>query len=186
MKARIPQIQKTRLPLKMARFLSFLPLMAVLTAAIQPLKPVKAQEQPVIFQPRYPIPNQMNREFFRNSESMIDQSDAARAVPTIFGFPEFPENAIRKDDRAVNQLYNTLLQLQLSGEPIIRTADLPNPFTSSVQTLPANQLPGTIGGEFIFERPPEPVAPVAPVAPPPPPAPDPGATTPRPPVEARY
>ena len=184
MSVKIPPIQQTVLCFRIARFLSFLPLMAALVPAIQPFEPAKAQDQPVIFQPRYPIPNQMNREFFRRSESMLDESDAARAVPSVFGFPEFPENAIRKDGKAVNQLYDTLMQLQLSGEPVIRTADLPSPFNSSVQTLPANQISGTIGGEFIFESPPQIVAP-QPVVPPPPPA-GPGATIPRPPVEARY
>jgi len=46
----------------------------------------------------------------------------------------FPENEIAGDGRVIHKLYNELIRQQNTRDPIIRTADLPNPFTSSLQS----------------------------------------------------
>lgn len=62
----------------------------------------------------------------------------------------FPENEIAGDGRVSHKLYNELMMQQNTSDPTLRTADLPNPFTSSLQA------------DAIFTEEPVPAAPFAP------------------------
>ena len=62
----------------------------------------------------------------------------------------FPENEIAGDGRVSHKLYNELMMQQNTSDPTLRTADLPTPFTSSLQSDP------------IFTEEPVPAAPFAP------------------------
>lgn len=103
------------------------------------------------------------REFFRRTGNFYE---AERPVLNFGWFigPVFPEHTIMYDAQDVNRLYNTLLQQQVASTPTIRTADLENPFNTSLQLLPP----------AVTTTPPAPVPfPVFPPAPVPAPAPGP-------------
>ncbi|WP_264323935.1 hypothetical protein [Romeriopsis navalis] len=126
----------------------------------------------MVFRPREAIPETMNNAFFSRSESMVDENDSFRSIQGLIGTFQFPENAILSDSKRVNRLYNYLIERQVGDDPVIRTADLPNPFNFSVQTLPVGTAQRLNGSEFVFERAPEtavpaptPIQPAVPVAP---------------------
>jgi hypothetical protein len=57
----------------------------------------------------------------------------------------FPEKEALADAQAVEKLYREGMKAQ-SGGKVIRTADLPNPFTTSIRTTPA-QTKSNYSGE---------------------------------------
>jgi hypothetical protein len=118
-----------------------------------------AQDANVVFRPRESVPAAMDRTFHRHSESVLKENDALRGAQSFLGTFMFPENAILKDSKDVNGLYRYVWERQVGDDPIIRTADLANPFNSSVQTLPTTSAQRMNGGEFVFERTPEVAAP---------------------------
>jgi hypothetical protein len=119
----------------------------------------QAQDAAVVFRPRESVPAAMDRTFYRHSDSVLKENDALRGAQSFLGTFMFPENAILKDSKDVNGLYRYVLERQIGDDPIIRTADLANPFNSSVQTLPTTAAQRLNGGEFVFERTPEVAAP---------------------------
>jgi hypothetical protein len=115
----------------------------------------QAQDASVVFRPRESVPQAMDRTFFRHSESMFKENDSFRSLQSMFGTLQFPENAILKDAKDVNGLYRYVMERQVTDDPIMRTADLSNPFNMSVQTLPTTTANRLNGSEFVFERTPE-------------------------------
>lgn len=117
----------------------------LLTATIGflPISAAQAQEQspPTVFRPQETIPEAMERTYFSHGKSILNSRDfpGVYNFKDIFGFPDFPENAIIKDSKDIHRLYVNLLEQQTSQAPYLRTADLPNPFNTSVQTLPTSQ-----------------------------------------------
>ncbi|MBW4659995.1 MAG: hypothetical protein KME15_15075 [Drouetiella hepatica Uher 2000/2452] len=69
---------------------------------------------------------------------------------TFWFLLSFPENEIAGDGRVSHKLYNELMMQQNTSDPTLRTADLPTPFTSSLQS------------DAIFTEEPVPAAPFAP------------------------
>lgn len=117
-----------------------------------------------VFRPRETIPNEVNRTFFGAPGEFSDRNPL-RTTQTILGTPfGYPENQISRDGERLHRLYVDLLNQQVSSDPLIRTADLPNPFNLSVQTLPdsGNRV---MGSEFAIEQPLSPQFPVQPAAP---------------------
>jgi hypothetical protein len=108
---------------------------------------VNAQETEV-FRPRETVPNAMNRAFYGSMGEFSDRNPLS-SVETIIGIPE---NRISRDGERVHRLYVDLMNQQVSSDPLIRTADLPNPFNLSVQTLPTSSS-RMMGSEFAIERP---------------------------------
>ncbi|MBD2326844.1 hypothetical protein [Alkalinema sp. FACHB-956] len=150
---------------------------------------VQAQEPTAttIYRPDETIPDAMDREFFDHGKSYVNSRDfpATQSFHTLFG-PEFPENAIIKDAKSVYRLYRYLQELQNDQDPYLRTADLANPFNTSVQFLPS-QTGRMAGNELIFENSAPAPAPDPMLAPPPVAAPEPVAAPPiRQPVEAKF
>ncbi|MBD1821306.1 hypothetical protein H6F51_02080 [Cyanobacteria bacterium FACHB-DQ100] len=121
-----------------------------------------------VFRPREVIPNAVDRAFYGALGEFSDRNPL-RTTQTILGTPfGFPENQISRDGERVHRLYVDLLNQQVSSDPIIRTADLPNPFNLSVLTLPTASNP-IAGSEFSIDQPLDPQFPVqaVPVAQPP-------------------
>lgn len=118
--------------------------------------------------------------FFRNSGNFYENDDIIRELGVLFG--PFPENNITRDAAAVNRVYNSLLVQQSQLDPTIRTADLENPFTASLLTMPEAIRAQEPGRTVDFVPPPVPTLPQAPVAPTAPAAPD----APRGPVRALF
>jgi hypothetical protein len=119
----------------------------------------QAQDASVVFRPRESIPEAMDRTFYRHSESLVKENDSFRWLQSAVGTLQFPENAIMKDSKDVNGLYRYVMERQTTDDPIMRTADLANPYNFSVQTLPTSSATRLNGSEFVFERTPEVAAP---------------------------
>jgi hypothetical protein len=70
--------------------------------------------------------------FFTFDQTFYQNRRFPRNSLWIFG--SFPENEIAGDGRVIHKLYTEALRQQTTSDPTIRTADLPNPFSSSLQT----------------------------------------------------
>ena len=68
------------------------------------------------------------------------RDDSLLGDAKFFSGYTFGDNAIRKATRQTEALYRDLLQQQDDDYPVVRTRDLPSPFTTSIFTLqsPAN------------------------------------------------
>ena len=84
---------------------------------------------------------------FNQSGDIYRNSGIDRQATFLFGL-SYPENEFVRDAESVEKIYRQGMQQQ-SGGKVIRTADLPNPFTSSIRTtapqakLPSNPAPKT-------------------------------------------
>jgi len=80
------------------------------------------------------IPYRFEERFFSNSPDFATNRTLTGQLKRIFG--PYPENSFFRDSRAVNEIYSETQYRQMNSGPIIRTADLPNPFQFSLRTLP--------------------------------------------------
>ncbi|WP_446866955.1 MULTISPECIES: hypothetical protein [unclassified Phormidesmis] len=109
----------------------------------------QAQDRPAVFRPREAVPDAVDRAFDVN---VSDYRGPKFSVQTLIGTGAFPENAIARNGEHIHRLYRDLLTQQVSNDPIIRTTDLPNPYNTSILTLPtANVSNRVVGGELVFE-----------------------------------
>jgi hypothetical protein len=110
------------------------------------------------------IPDAFNNAFFRRSGDFFKNDRTDNQFKTNLGIGGYPERRIMRDTQTVGILYRDFLEQQVSSDPIIRTPDLENPFSSSLLTT------------TIYVQPPPPAYN-------PPPAPPPVEQPPAPPVE---
>jgi hypothetical protein len=82
------------------------------------------------------IPQAFNDAYYSRRGNYFDNRQIWKSFSLIFGIPTYPEQAISRDGRAVNQLYRETLEQQVASDPVLRTPDLPNPYTGSVLTTP--------------------------------------------------
>ena len=131
------------------RLKSVLSLMALMTASTVSIA-ATAQEKPgTTFKPLVSIPDAVDRAFFGSGENF---QDVRRPIEALIGVPKFPENAIARDGANIHRIYRDLLHQQVSGGPIIRTVDLPNPYNTSILLLPKTNVSNrVVGSELVFE-----------------------------------
>lgn len=91
--------------------------------------PVRAE------QPPENIADAITSALFNQSGDLYRNTGIDRQATLLFGL-SYPEKEFVSDANAVEKLYRQGMQAQ-SGGKVIRTADLPNPFTSSLRTTPA-------------------------------------------------
>ena len=92
-----------------------------------------------------PFAEEFTRAASRTSGDAFKAQSFTNPLSTWFGigFPwpgtinAFPETLITNDAKLLNQVYREGMLRQTSRDPIIRTADLPNPYDSSILTQPA-------------------------------------------------
>ena len=82
------------------------------------------------------ISESMTRAFFNQSGDIYRNRGIDRQATFLFGL-SYPENEYTSDAKAVEKLYREGMYQQGGGSKVVRTADLPNPFTSSIRTTPA-------------------------------------------------
>ncbi len=82
------------------------------------------------------IPQQFNRAFYSHDGNFFDNRGILQSLRLIFGIPNYVENSISQDGRSVHKLYTEVLEQQISSAPVLRTPDLPNPYTGSLLTTP--------------------------------------------------
>ncbi len=81
------------------------------------------------------IADAVTSALFNQSGDIYRNTGIDRQATFLFGL-SYPEKEAINDANAVEKLYRQGMQAQ-SGGKVIRTADLPNPFTSSLRTAPA-------------------------------------------------
>ncbi|MBF2077871.1 MAG: hypothetical protein IGR76_04955 [Synechococcales cyanobacterium T60_A2020_003] len=101
-----------------------------------------AQEVEVrIISPGYidTVPEAVDDAFFSHDPDYYQNRGVGEQLDWMFGFGGrdlgFLENEIWRDGRAVSDITDELLFEQAHSTPIIRTADLPNPFNQSLQVI---------------------------------------------------
>jgi hypothetical protein len=92
------------------------------------------------------IPGLFNRAVNTNTGRFYDYTSILGQLNTLFGWRTFPEgsyfdNMITRDAKVTETLYYSVMQAQQAG-PLIRTADLPNPFDTSLMENPSYLSPG--------------------------------------------
>ncbi|SKB11609.1 conserved exported hypothetical protein [Planktothrix sp. PCC 11201] len=77
-------------------------------------------------------------DVFKN-KSLLGQTSTYLGIsfPWPNGINGFPETLMTNDARLVNQLYRDGMLRQTSSDPIIRTADLINPYNTSILNQPS-------------------------------------------------
>lgn len=114
-----------------------------LSAALSPA--AQAQEPQAVLNALERIVENRSGDYYRN-RSLGGQ------VSFITGLGGFPENRISSDAASISGAYSELLILQTQNTPTLRVPDLPNPYTTSVQLLPASQFDSrVVGSELNFE-----------------------------------
>jgi hypothetical protein len=107
-----------------------------------------AQEVNANIDDRPTVNDQIEDVYYTFDQPFFFNRRLPRNALWIFG--SFPENEIAGDGRVSHKLYTELMRIQSTSDPTIRTADLPNPFASSLQSDP------------IYTEEPFPAAPFAP------------------------
>ncbi|MEM8503275.1 MAG: hypothetical protein AAF716_09005 [Cyanobacteria bacterium P01_D01_bin.1] len=114
-----------------------------ITAALAPA--ASAQEPQTVLNTLESIIENRSGDYFR-SRSVGGQ------LSLIVGLGGFPENRLSRDTASISSAYSELLILQTQNTPTLRVPDLPNPYTTSVQLLPASQFDSrVVGSELNFE-----------------------------------
>ncbi len=112
-------------------------LVALAIASVGFFAPV-AQAQPQINSEN--VSDAITTALFNQSGDIYRNTGIDRQATFLFGL-SYPENEFVRDAEAVEKIYRQGMQQQ-SGGKVIRTADLPNPFTSSIRTMsPQAKLP---------------------------------------------
>ncbi len=90
------------------------------------------------------ISDAITSALFNQSGDIYRNTGIDRQATLLFGL-SFPDKEALSDAQAVEKLYREGMKAQ-SGGKVIRTADLPNPFTTSIRTAPA-QTKSNYSGE---------------------------------------
>ncbi|HEY9624304.1 MAG TPA: hypothetical protein V6C78_28370 [Crinalium sp.] len=104
------------------------------------------------------IPQRFEDALYNRGGTFYGNQRVPRSVTWFLG--PFPENDISSDADDVHDLYVEVMTQQVFSDPIVRTADLTNPFDTSLLLLPTQappQTPSTSG----YYTPPLPQAPTA-------------------------
>jgi hypothetical protein len=95
------------------------------------------------------IPDAMERAFFEHDPNYFDNQTLDRQLGWMFY--NFPENEVEADGALVDVVLKDLMHQQSYESPPIRTQDLTNPYTTSLETMPGSgSSPPIRGSEFII------------------------------------
>ncbi|MCT7956649.1 hypothetical protein [Laspinema palackyanum] len=86
---------------------------------------------------RRTIAEQFERAFFRSSDTFYQNRSIFDQISYYLLPMTYPERQAERDAERVNKLYQAVMEVQTSSDPIIRTRDLTNPFNESLQTMPS-------------------------------------------------
>jgi hypothetical protein len=103
-------------------------LITLAVAAIGCFAP-QAQAQPTTEN----IADTMNRAVFEQTGDIYYNSGIYRQTTMLLGL-SYPDQEHLNDSKAINRIYREGMRLQTSKSPL-RTADLPNPFDTSIGSL---------------------------------------------------
>ena len=104
-----------------------------------------AQEPETVLDAVEGVINHRSGDYYRNRSLF-------RSISFISGLGGFPEQRLNGDAAAFSEAYEELFMLQTQNTATMRVPDLPNPYTTSVQLLPASQFNSrVVGSELNFE-----------------------------------
>lgn len=135
-------------------------LLFIVTAASVPSTAIAQPNTNIQTTDNITIPEAFERAFFKNDPQFFRNNSIERQVNVIFGpgsllRNSFPEHEISRDARLVHQLYEQVLNQQTSSDPVVRTPDLPNPYSTSILSSPrldVNSNNNVKVNELIYER----------------------------------
>ena len=95
--------------------------------------------------------------FFQHGKNGLESMSLLEQWHFIVGTPDFPrgnygEIAIERDNRNVNAVYQDAMEQQALSDPFVRVPDLPNPYSTSLMTLPSLQSGRVLGTELVYDR----------------------------------
>ena len=76
------------------------------------------------------------KAFFKHTENAFDNDSMVNQLNTIFGFNLFPETQISLDGELVHMLYVDVMKQQSQSAAPVKTRDLSNPYSTSLQQNP--------------------------------------------------
>jgi hypothetical protein len=80
------------------------------------------------------IADAMTRAIFDRSGDIYRNSGIDRQTTLLFGL-SYPEQEYLSDAQSIERLYREGMRQQAAKDNVVRTADLPNPFNTSVGSL---------------------------------------------------
>lgn len=108
------------------------------------------------------ISESITRAFFNQTGDIYRNRGIDRQATFLFGL-SYPENEYTSDAAAVEKLYKAGMYQQGGSGKVLRTADLPNPFSSSIRTTPAQVKLTAVSDNKYVTPSPEVVSAIAPV-----------------------
>ena len=104
-----------------------------------------AQEADTVLDEVKDISTRRSGDYFRHRRNLSE-------LNFILGLGGFADQRVNRDAAALAEAYDELMMLQTQNTPTVRVPDLPNPYTTSVQLLPASQFNSrVVGSELNFE-----------------------------------
>ena len=104
-----------------------------------------AQEADTVLDAVEDISTRRSGDYFRHRRNLSE-------LNFILGLGGFADQRVNRDAAALAEAYDELMMLQTQNTPTVRVPDLPNPYTTSVQLLPASQFNSrVVGSELNFE-----------------------------------
>ncbi|MBO0347779.1 hypothetical protein J0895_01375 [Phormidium pseudopriestleyi FRX01] len=113
------------------QFKSAIGVLALLGASVVVAPEAVAQSQPRT------IAEQFERAFFRSSDTFYQNRSIFDQISFYLLPMTYPERQAERDAERVNKLYQAVMEVQNSSDPILRTPDLTNPFNESLLTMPS-------------------------------------------------
>lgn len=102
-----------------------------------------------------------NRAFFANEPEFFRNHSIEDQIDLFLGLDSFLETKIARDAELIHILYEDTLEQQASSDPIIRTPDLPNPYSTSILQSPRVNVNNREDETELIEPTAEPVGPTA-------------------------
>lgn len=94
------------------------------------------------------IPEAFDRAFFEHDRPFFENRSIGRQIDWLM--LSYPENEIAADGELVYDLYVDVMNQQLTSDPYLRTPDLINPYTTSLDTLYRTGGNAPIRGSELF------------------------------------
>lgn len=114
-----------------------------ISGAIAPA--ASAQEADTVLDAIENISTQRSGDYYQHRKNFSQ-------INFITGLGGFADQRVNRDAAALSSAYDELLILQTQNTATVRVPDLPNPYTTSIQLLPASQFNSrVVGSELNFE-----------------------------------
>ncbi len=118
--------------IKFTKLSSILLITVAMSATASAVKAEKIDTRPGIS-----VADVFENAYFENSGNTFEESSFIGQLNTIFGFQSFPERKISADAKAIDQTFRKFGAKQYRVGSPIKTKDLTNPYSTSLQENPS-------------------------------------------------